>query len=152
MMNIAIGSDHGGFLLKEEIKKHLEASGHAVFDEGCFSEESVDYPVYAQKVANLVNSQKATFGVLCCGTGIGISIASNKIDGIRSFVASSETQAKLAREHNDANIICLGGRTTEIDEAKKFVDIFLNTNFSAGRHEKRVNMIKKLEEDGVLDG
>ncbi len=144
-MKIAIGSDHGGFSLKEVIKKYLIEKGYEVKDFGCFSEESVDYPDYAKKVAQAVAKGEYSVGVLMCGTGIGISIAANKVKGIRAALCHDGLTARLAKQHNNANIICIGGRTTGVETAKDIVDNWLNSEFEGGRHLRRINKIKDME-------
>lgn len=144
---IALGCDHGGFAIKEAIKKYLDESGIEYNDFGCYSEESVDYPVYAKKVADAVASGECEKGVLCCGTGIGISIAANKVKGIRAAVVTNEFCAEMTRRHNDANIIAMGGRVISEEQAVKFTRIFLETPFDGDRHVKRVQMIKDIENE-----
>lgn len=143
-MKIILGSDHGGYSLKESIKKYLTERGIEVIDKGCYSQESVDYPVYAKLVADSINSKEGDFGILVCGTGLGISIAANKVKGIRAALCYNTTVARLSREHNNANILALGGRMTGDVLAFEIVDTFLNTEFLGGRHQKRVDMIEKL--------
>ncbi len=142
---IAIGSDHGGWALKQEILKHLEAKGVEYLDCGCFSEESVDYPDIAEALCANVLDGTCEKGILLCGTGIGISIAANKIDGIRAALCHSEFDAKMCREHNDANVMCLGGRTTGPNISLEMVDLFLSTDFGGARHQRRVDKIMALE-------
>lgn len=144
---IALGCDHGGFAIKEAIKKYLDESGIEYNDFGTYSEESVDYPVYAKKVADAVASGECEKGVLCCGTGIGISIAANKVKGIRAAVVTNEFCAEMTRRHNDANIIAMGGRVISEEQAVKFTKIFLETPFDGDRHIKRVNMITEIENE-----
>ncbi|ERT70073.1 MULTISPECIES: ribose 5-phosphate isomerase B [Cetobacterium] len=141
-MKIALGADHGGFALKEIVKKHLEDKGFEVLDKGCYSTESVDYPVYAKAVANSILNKEADFGILICGTGIGISIAANRFKGIRAALCSNTTMAKLTREHNDANILALGARMTGDVLALEIVDEFLKTEFLGGRHLTRIQAIE----------
>lgn len=141
-MKIALGADHGGFALKEIVKKHLEDKGFEVLDKGCYSTESVDYPVYAKAVANSILNEEADFGILICGTGIGISIAANRFKGIRAALCSNTTMAKLTREHNDANILALGARMTGDVLALEIVDEFLKTEFLGGRHLTRIQAIE----------
>lgn len=141
-MKIALGADHGGFALKEIVKKHLENKGFEVLDKGCYSTESVDYPVYAKAVANSILNKEADFGILICGTGIGISIAANRFKGIRAALCSNSTMAKLTREHNDANILALGARMTGDVLALEIVDEFLKTEFLGGRHLTRIQAIE----------
>lgn len=142
---IALGCDHGGFAIKEAIKKYLDESGIEYNDFGTYSEESVDYPIYAKKVADAVASGECEKGVLCCGTGIGISIAANKVKGIRAAVVTNEFCAEMTRRHNDANIIAMGGRVISEEQAVKFTKIFLETPFDGDRHIKRVQMITDIE-------
>ena len=140
---IAIGSDHAGFEYKEALKEHLKNEGYLVEDEGCFSTESCDYPIFAKKVANEVASGKAEYGVLICGTGIGMSMCANKIKGIRAAVVGDEFSAAATREHNDANIICMGARVIDLEKATKFLDIFLSTSFSNGEnHVRRIGLLE----------
>lgn len=143
---IALACDHGGYNLKEAIKKHLEAQDVEVKDFGTYSEESVDYPIYAEKAARAVANKECTLGIICCGTGIGVSMVANKVKGIRAAVVTNEFCAEMTRRHNDANILCMGGRVIDENTALKLTDIFLNTPFEGGRHINRVCMIKDLEE------
>lgn len=144
-MKIAIGSDHGGFTMKEELKEYLKEKGYDVTDCGTYSEESIDYPDIAMETAKKIISKENELGVLLCGTGIGISIAANKIDGIRAALCTDCYCAKMARNHNDANVLCMGGRVTGIELAKSILDTFLNEKFEGGRHSIRVDKIKSLE-------
>jgi glycine hydroxymethyltransferase len=139
---IAIGADHGGYALKEALKQHLEKRGVSVADFGATGGESSDYPDYAQAVAQSVAHQKAQFGVLICSTGIGMSIAANKVPGVRAALVGDVSTAALARQHNNANVLCLAGKTTKPEEAKRIVDAFLDARFEGGRHGRRV---KKME-------
>lgn len=143
-MKVAIGSDHAGFEMKQEIMSNLNGPGYEWIDCGTFNLDSVDYPDIAQAVAEKV-LREAVFGVLICGTGIGISIAANKFPGIRAAACHDMHTARLAREHNNANIIALGARTTESQLALQMVEIFLKTDFLAGRHAKRVEKIINIE-------
>ena len=143
-MKIAVGSDHGGFALKEAVKKHLEAKGIEVEDFGCYSTESVDYAVYGAKVAHCVADGKADYGVLVCSTGIGISMAANKVKGIRAALCSDCFSAEATRLHNDANILAMGARVLGPGLAVKIVDTFLHTEFSNG--ERHIRRIEKIEE------
>ncbi|MBK5253116.1 MAG: ribose 5-phosphate isomerase B [Peptostreptococcaceae bacterium] len=138
---IALASDHGGFELKVEIKNKLEKEGYEVVDLGAYTEESVDYPVYGKKCAEEVAAKKAEKGIVICGSGIGISIAANKVKGIRCALCTSVEMAELAAKHNNANMLALGGRLTEKDLAFKIVDKWLNTEFEGGRHERRVKLL-----------
>ena len=142
---IALGADHGGFCLKEAIIEYLKRNNIEYKDYGCYSEESVDYAIYAKKVADAVASGEAEKGVLCCGTGIGISIAANKVKGIRAAVVTNEFCAEMTRRHNDANILAMGGRVISPETAVKLTDIFLNTEFEGGRHERRIAQIAMIE-------
>ncbi len=145
---IALGADHGGFLLKEAIKAYLEQENIAYHDFGTYSEDSVDYAPIAEQVAHAVANGEAEKGILCCGTGIGISIAANKVKGIRAAVVTNAFCAKATREHNDANILCMGGRRviTEKD-AVEFTKIFLTTEFEGGRHQRRIDQIAAIEQE-----
>ncbi|WP_446898298.1 ribose 5-phosphate isomerase B [Clostridium sp. LBM24168] len=144
-MKIALGSDHAGFPLKKEIMKHLKAKNIEFKDFGTFSEDSCDYPDYGQKVGEQVASKNYEFGILVCGTGIGISIAANKIPGIRAAVCGDTFSAHACREHNNANILALGQRIVGTGLAMDIVDAFLNAEFQGGRHERRVNKISEIE-------
>ncbi|MCY6958774.1 ribose 5-phosphate isomerase B [Clostridium brassicae] len=144
-MRIAIGSDHGGFQLKNAIIKHLEEKGVEVKDFGTLSEESCDYPDYSLKVAEEVATKSYEFGILICGTGIGISIAANKVPGIRAALCSDTFSAHATREHNNANILAMGQRVVGEGLALDIVDTFLNSKFEGGRHEKRINKITEIE-------
>lgn len=142
---LAIGCDHGGFELKTHIINHLKENGVAFEDFGCYDENSVDYPDIAEKVGKAVASGEFENGILICGTGIGISIAANKIKGIRAALCSDVYSAKMTKQHNNANIICLGGRVTGRELAFMIVDTWLGEEFLGGRHENRVNKIHNLE-------
>lgn len=142
-MKIALGCDHGGLEIKNAIIEDLKAKSIQYTDFGTDSSESVDYPVYAKKVCTAVQSGEYTLGILCCGTGIGMSIAANKQKGIRAAVLSDEFCAEMTRRHNNANVLCLGGRVIDCAKAVKLADIFVNTPFDGGRHEKRVSMIEE---------
>ncbi|NPA17084.1 MAG: ribose 5-phosphate isomerase B [Aquificae bacterium] len=144
-MKVAVGSDHAGFEYKEIVKKHLEQKGYQVIDKGTYSTESVDYPVYGEAVARAVASGEADRGIVICGTGIGISIAANKVKGVRAALCTNEYMARMARKHNDANVLAFGARVLGIDVALGIVDEFFSTEFEGGRHERRVNLIKKIE-------
>ena len=143
-MLIAIASDHGGFRLKETIRKYLAQRGDKVVDLGTSSEESVDYPLFGKACAEAVASGKAERGIVVCGTGIGISIAANKVKGIRCGLCTSVEMAELTRRHNNANMLALGGRTTEEDLALQIVDAFLATEFEGGRHKRRTDMLDDM--------
>ncbi|MBQ9069207.1 MAG: ribose 5-phosphate isomerase B [Eggerthellaceae bacterium] len=144
-MKVAIGSDHGGFAQKEQLRSYLEEQGHDVVDHGCFSEESVDYPDYAAPVARAVASGEADCGVLVCGTGIGMALAAGKVAGIRAANVTRPDFARLAREHNDANVVTLSGRFVDVGTNKDILDEFLSTDFLGGRHEVRVAKMMELE-------
>lgn len=143
-MKIAVASDHGGFALKEEVKKHLMERGIEVLDLGTHSEDSVDYPIYGKVCGEAVMSGKADLGVVVCGTGIGISIAANKVKGIRCGLCTSVEMARLAKQHNNANVLALGGRTTEMDLAMEIVDTWLDTEFEGGRHQRRTGLLDQM--------
>ncbi len=139
---IMLGSDHAGFALKEELKRHLEGRGLRVEDIGTHSEESVDYPLVAHRLARAVASGRVDRGVLVCGTGIGVSMAANRHAGVRAAVAFDESTARLSREHHDANVLALGGRTLAHDAARRILDTWLETPFAGGRHARRVALIE----------
>ena len=144
-MKIVIGCDHGGFELKTHVIKYLKEQGIELFDFGTYTEDSCDYPDVAEKVAKAVANGEYEKGILICGTGIGISIAANKVDGIRAALCGDVYSAKMTRKHNDANILALGGRVVSIEKGLKLVDIFLNTPFEGGRHQQRIDMITAIE-------
>ena len=143
-MKIALGADHGGFELKEKIKKHLIEKNYEVIDLGTNSTESVDYPEFGHAVGQAVADKKADFGIVVCCTGIGISIAANKVPGVRAALCLNTTMARLTREHNNANILAMGGRIVGDVLALEMVDTFLATDFQGGRHERRVNEIENI--------
>lgn len=145
-MKIGLGSDHGGFELKEKIKGYLENKGLEVVDYGTFDEESVDYPDYGKKVGQAVASKEVERGIVVCGTGIGISIAANKVKGVRCALCSEEYSARMSRKHNDANVLALGGRVLGEELAISIVDAYLEEDFEAGRHERRVKKIMEIED------
>lgn len=143
---IAIASDHGGFAMKEDILAHLKAKGVEVEDLGCYSEASVDYPVYADKVCKGILTGTYERGILVCGTGVGMSIAANKYPGIRASLCSDCYSAQMTMEHNNSNVLCLGGRTIGVELAKMIVDTYLAASFSGlEKHARRVAMIGELE-------
>lgn len=142
-MKIVLGADHGGFELKEKIKNYLVNKGIEVIDKGTYKAESVDYPIYGKLVANAVLAGEGEFGIVVCGTGIGISITANKIKGIRCALCHNTTTARLTREHNDANILALGGRIVGDVLAFEMVETFINTEFEGGRHLLRINGIEE---------
>ena len=143
---IVIASDHGGFALKQELMEHLRARGVEFEDIGTYTADSCDYPVYAEQAARGVAEGKYEKGILICGTGIGMSLAANKIRGVRCALLSDCLSAEMCRAHNDANMISLGGRVIGAELAKRMVDLFLDTPFMGGRHARRVNLIRALEE------
>jgi len=143
-MSIAIGSDHAGYELKQQIVDHFKNQKIDITDYGTFSRDSVDYPDYGIKVATQVSKGEHEKGIIICGTGIGISISANKIKGARAALCTSDYMAEMARKHNNANIIAFGGRTTTIDMALRMIDIFIRTEFEAGRHSTRVEKIHTL--------
>jgi ribose 5-phosphate isomerase B len=145
-MRIALGCDHRGFKLKQAVMEFLQQSSYSYQDFGCYSTESVDYPDFALKVANAVASGEFDHGILICSTGIGMSMAANKIKGIRAALCHDTFTAKRARLHNDANILCLRGENINNDEALEIVKTYLSTTFEGGRHIPRLNKIKALEE------
>ena len=144
---IVIGSDHGGFTLKEEIKKHLEARGIAFTDVGSYDGASVDYPDIAKAACEKIVSGECEKGLLFCGTGVGISMAANKVKGIRACCCSDPYSAKLTRQHNDANVLCMGGRVISGGLAEMMVDLFLETEFEGGRHQRRIDKISAIENE-----
>lgn len=148
-MKVALGCDHGGFALKEAVREYLEGRGIPYEDFGAFSTDSVDYAPIAAKAARFVAEGKAEFGVLICSTGLGISMAANKVKGIRAAVCTNEFCAEMTRRHNNANILCMGGKVVDRETALKLVDIFLNTGFDGGRHQRRIDQIAQIE-DGTL--
>ena len=143
-MKIAIACDHGGFALKEEIKKYLISEGIEVIDLGTNSAESVDYPIYGKLCGEAVASGKADRGIACCSTGIGISMVANKVKGIRCSLCTDTHMAEMTRKHNDANILALGGMTTGTDTALAITKTWLETEFEGGRHKRRVDMINEM--------
>ena len=144
-MRVALGADHAGLALKEAVKRLLETRGIAYSDFGTGSAESVDYPDFAARVARPVAAGDFDRGILVCGSGIGMAIAANKIDGIRAAAVNDEAAARLMREHNDANVLALGERLTSEDQARRIVEVFLDTAFAGGRHQQRIDKIRKLE-------
>lgn len=144
-MKIALGSDHGGFKLKEEIKQLLDNEGYTYNDFGAYSEESVDYPDFALKVAESVANEEYDRGILICGTGIGIGIAANKVKGIRAALCHDTFSARASREHNNANVLTLGERVIGPGLAKDIVRIWLESEFASGRHAVRIEKISEIE-------
>ncbi len=150
-MRVALGSDHAGVALKNELKRAFDKAAlgdnplHTCIDVGTYSEESVDYPEFAQQVAEGVATNAFDRGILVCGSGIGMSIAANKVSGVRAALIHDVESARLCREHNDANIIALAGRTLDPDTALSIVNVFLETSFAGGRHQRRVERITDIE-------
>ena len=150
-MKIALGADHAGFDLKQLLKEHIERAGHPVKDLGTHASDAVDYPDYAREVAHNVARHDSDFGVLVCGSGVGMSITANKVTGIRAANVGSEQAARLSREHNNANVLALGARVVREADALKIVDAFINTPFAGGRHERRVDKIAQIEKEEKSD-
>ena len=144
-MRIALGADHAGVNLKQEIRRLLDARGVAYTDFGTNATESVDYPDFAATVAKEVAQGRFDYGILLCGSGVGMAIAANKVPGIRAAAVTDEPSARLSREHNNANILALGERLTSADEARRIVNTFLDTPFAGGRHQRRIDKITALE-------
>lgn len=142
---IALGCDHGGYPLMQEVKAHLDELGMEYKDFGTYSTASCDYPAFAELAANAVANGECESGILICGTGIGISIAANKINGIRAALCTDCYMAEMTRRHNNANMLAMGARVIGTGLALKIVDTFLNTDFEGGRHERRVNLITEIE-------
>mgnify|MGYP001488800096 CR=1 FL=1 len=142
-MNVAIGADHGGYDLKQEIISLLESLGHEVEDVGCYSTESVDYPHFADAVCNRVIEHDSSFGILVCGTGIGMSMAANRSRKIRAALCHNEYTARMSREHNDANVLCLGARVLDSGVAKEIIRVWLETEFSGERHQQRIQQFSE---------
>ena len=141
-MTLAIGADHAGFALKRVLKDELAGKGYAVLDMGTDDDTSADYPDFAEAVVGEILAGRAQMGVLVCGTGIGMSIAANRHEGIRAALCHDENSARLARQHNDANVFVVAGRGTDGEDAKKWLDVFLSTDFEGGRHSRRVTKLK----------
>ncbi len=142
-MKIAIGCDHVGFELKGKVIEHLKEKGIEVVDFGTNSTERTDYPIYGKAVGEAVASGECDKGILICGTGVGISLAANKVKGIRAALCTDAYTAKYTRLHNDANVLCMGGRVTGAGVAEEMVDVFLSTDFEGGRHRRRVDLIEE---------
>ena len=143
-MIIAIGCDHAGYELKEKVKARMAAAGHEMIDVGTNSTESVDYPAYGHAVGRAVASGKAERGIAICGSGIGISIACNKVPGIRAALCTSVEMAEMCRRHNNANVICMGARMIEEDLAYAMIDTWMSTEFEGGKHERRINELDDI--------
>ena len=150
-MKIALGNDHVAYEMKKEIIKYLEEKGHTVINVGTDSPERTDYPIYGEKAAQLVARGEADCGILICGTGVGISLAANKVPGIRAVVCSEPYSAKLSKQHNNTNILAFGARVIGVELAKMIVDEWLNAEFEGGRHQRRVDMIMEIERTGHLE-
>jgi len=143
-MKISLGCDHAAYKEKELLSDYIiNTLGHQIIDYGTYSDESVDYPEFGQKVANSINNKKADFGIVLCGSGIGISIAANKVKGIRAALCTSKEHAIMSRKHNNANILAMGARFTSINEMKDIINSWLNTDFEGGRHQIRINKIEE---------
>ena len=143
---IAIGCDHGGLEIKNAVIEYMKENGIAYTDYGCNTPDSVDYPVFAYKVAKNVADGSAELGIICCGTGIGVSMAANKVKGIRAVVCSDPYTAKLSKQHNNTNIVAFGARVIGVETAKMIVDEWLNAEFMGGRHAERVALITEIEQ------
>ncbi len=146
-MRIAIGSDHAGYELKSALVKYLQHKKIEVYDMGPFNKDSVDYPDYAVQVGQTLKRNISDFGILVCYTGIGMSMAANKIHGIRAALVQSVENARLTREHNNANVLCMGAKDVSEELAKEIVDVFLSTAFTEGRHTQRVNKVNNIEKN-----
>lgn len=142
-MRVAVASDHGGYKLKEKVKEYLESRDIDVIDLGTNSEESVDYPEYGRACAKAVAGGEADRGIVCCGTGIGISIAANKVKGIRCGLCTNVEMARLTRQHNDANMLAMGGRIIDDETAMAITEAFIDTEFEGGRHQRRIDKIEE---------
>jgi ribose 5-phosphate isomerase B len=145
-IKIALGADHAGFALKEKVREYLLSKGHEVEDHGTDSTEAVDFPDFAERVANRVAAHEVTFGVLVCGTGLGMELAANKVPGIRATPCHDTLSARMAREHSNANVLTLGGRLIDEARARRILDTWLSTPFGGGRHERRIQKIAALDE------
>ncbi len=144
-MKIAIGSDHGGYMLKQDILIWLEENDYDFEDVGCFSTESVDYPAYGEKVARAVANGEADFGIVICTTGIGISMAANKVKGVRCALCGDVLSAEMTRRHNNANVLAMGAAIIGPMVAKRITEVFLTTEFEGGRHQRRVDLVDAIE-------
>lgn len=143
---IALGSDHGGYELKEHVYEYLNEKAYSVYNYGCYDTSRVDYPDYALKVGESLMKGEIDYGIIICGTGIGISIAANKIPGVRAALCNDIYSAEMAREHNNANILAMGGRIIGKNLSLRIVETFIATEFSYGRHERRIDKIMEIEE------
>ena len=146
-MKLVIACDHAGCEVKNEVIAALEGKGHEVKDFGCYTNESVNYPDYAHLVCKAIQDKEAELGILICGTGIGMSMAANKHRGIRAAVCTEEFSAEMTRRHNDANVLCMGGRVVGAGLACDMVDLFVDTDFEGGRHSQRVALLTDIEND-----
>ncbi|MEA4813743.1 MAG: ribose 5-phosphate isomerase B [Oscillospiraceae bacterium] len=146
-MKIALGSDHGGFALKQDVIKYIESKGIEYKDFGTYSTESCDYPVFGEAAAKAVAAGECDRGIVICTTGIGISISANKVKGIRCALCSEPLSAEMTRRHNDANMLAMGGGMINKNMAERIVEVFLNTEFEGGRHQRRIDIISKMEEN-----
>jgi ribose 5-phosphate isomerase B len=142
-VKIAIGADHGGYEMKEAVKEYAISLGHEIDDIGCFSLESVDYPVYANKVSELIQKKTCSAGILICGTGIGMSMVANSFKGVRAALCHDEYTSRMSREHNNANVLCLGARVIGTGVAEGIVKTWLETEFAGGRHQRRIEQFNK---------
>jgi len=143
-LKIAIGADHGGFLLKQKLVKFLESKSHTVADMGTHTDESCDYPIFAERVARPVAAAEFDSGILICKSGIGMSMAANKIKGIRAALCRDTKDAKTSRQYNDANVLCLSANRISFSAAKNILNVWLNTEFEAGRHKRRADLMERL--------
>ena len=144
-MKITIGADHGGYLLKNLIVDHLKNKGHEVQDCGTHTSDSVDYPNFAKEVTSSITGENAELGILVCGSGIGMSMAANKVNGIRAALCFNAYMGRMTRAHNNANVLCLGERVLGSGTALDIVDAFVNTQFEGGRHQRRIDLVTELE-------
>lgn len=149
-MKLAIGNDHVAVEMKKEIKAYLESMGHEVIDVGTNSHERYDYPISGYKVGKMVSSSQVERGILICGTGVGISLAANKVHGIRAVVCSEPYTARLSRQHNNTNILAFGARVIGVETAKMIVDEWMKAEFEGGRHQNRIDMIERIEKTQEL--
>ncbi len=145
-MEIAIGADHGGYKLKEALIVYLRKQGHSVFDEGAFSDKSCDYPEFARRVVKLVLARKAKMGILICKTGLGMSMAANRVKGIRAALCHNARMVKSSRQHNNANILVFGANYTKKTQAKGMCDVFLKEKFLGGRHARRIRKMEQIND------
>jgi ribose 5-phosphate isomerase B len=144
-VKITIGADHGGYLLKNLIVDHLKTNGHEVQDCGTHTSDSVDYPNFAKEVTSSITSETAELGILVCGSGIGMSMAANNVNGIRAALCFNAYMGRMTRAHNNANVLCLGERVLGSGTALDIVDVFVNTQFEGGRHQRRIDLVTELE-------